>query len=564
MHALEHHFSRVRDDARQHRREGAYGFGVERRAREVPELLQRRGRVPRAAVGAGRRHGVVGVGHVHDMRGDGDLVPAQSVGVAASVRPLVMQLDDGDVGREERDGLEDPRARARMLLDDVELGRRQGGGLEQHRVWHADLADVVQQRAKPDHFDFFVAQAQRSADRDRQDADALGVSRRVRIARVERHRERANRPGVGALRLIFCGRDRRDERVERVGQLVDLETRPARRRQVRRIAGRGHPFQRRRELPDRFGDHPREPEARHESEQRRAAGDERQALHGRSCRGARGTVDRRQRVERGLVHIHQAAERMRLAVERDDSPDWPPGRRRGQRGLESAGRRGRERAGHDLALAHDRGLRPGQRREIVGVPAIQGRRQVERADSHAVQIERHRHDAEHGAVHPRHAVHTIALGAGDDDFAVARPEGRHPSRGRERPVADVGEHDGVGVDARRHFLELPPDRGQPLLANRRIGVRTGLGRVRVHGGLETRAFGQRGNLLAELALPPGLDRREHPLARLEVRRNGLPDLIANAGRHEDEDTDQQQRHRREGDRERLDEQARRPPPVAHG
>ena len=150
------------------------------------------------------------------------------------------------------------------------------------------------------------------------------------------------------------------------------------------------------------------------------------------------------------------------------------------------------------------------------------------------------------------------------DFAVARPDGRQPARGRERPVADVGEHDRVRVDPRRHFLELPADRRQPLLANGRIGVRPGLGRVRVHGGLQARALGQRGHLFAELALTPGLDRREHPLAGLEVGRHRLPDLIANADRHEHEDADQQQRHRREGDRERLDEQARRPPAVRHG
>ena len=177
-------------------------------------------------------------------------------------------------------------------------------GLEQHRVGHADLADVVQQRAQPDHFDFLVAQAQRPADRDRQHADALGMSGRVRVARVERHRERANRAGVGGLRLIFGGGDRRDERVERVGQHVDLEARAGRR-------PAGSPTSR--EAAMRFSDVDSWPigsviirasqKLADEREQRRAAGDERQALDGRSRRGARRFVDRRQRVEAGAVHV---------------------------------------------------------------------------------------------------------------------------------------------------------------------------------------------------------------------------------------------------------------------
>ena len=47
------------------------------------------------------------------------------------------------------------------------------------------------------------------------------------------------------------------------------------------------------------------------------------------------------------------------------------------------------------------------------------------------------------------------------------------------------------------------------------------------------------DLFAQLALPPGLDRREDPLAGLEIRRNRLPHLIAHADHDDDEDGDEQ-------------------------
>ena len=93
-------------------------FGVEPGARKPPQLLERFSRRPRAAVGADARDGVVGIGDVHDVRGNRDLVAAQAMRISASVRPFVVQLDNRQVGDQERHRLQDARARAGMLFDD--------------------------------------------------------------------------------------------------------------------------------------------------------------------------------------------------------------------------------------------------------------------------------------------------------------------------------------------------------------------------------------------------------------------------------------------------------------
>ena len=79
-----------------------------------------------------------------------DVVAAQAVRVAAAVGPLVVQLDDRHVRREERHRPQDARAEHRMLLDDVVLAGGQRPRLAQHLVGDANLADVVQQRAEPE------------------------------------------------------------------------------------------------------------------------------------------------------------------------------------------------------------------------------------------------------------------------------------------------------------------------------------------------------------------------------------------------------------------------------
>ena len=127
--------------------------------------------------------------------------PRRPIGIPAAVRPLVVELDDRDVRREEGHRPQHARAEHRVLLDDVELGRGQRARLPQHVVGDADLADVVQQRAEAHDLDVGGRQVELPADGHRQHADAVRVPGGVRIARVERRRERADRARVRGLRL---------------------------------------------------------------------------------------------------------------------------------------------------------------------------------------------------------------------------------------------------------------------------------------------------------------------------------------------------------------------------
>src|SRR6185436_21069076 len=85
----------------QRRHERADDFGVVLGAGTAPQLAQRvLGRSPRA-IGAGARDRVVRVRDVHDSGKERNVAAAQTVRIPAAVRPLVMQLDDGDVAGEE-------------------------------------------------------------------------------------------------------------------------------------------------------------------------------------------------------------------------------------------------------------------------------------------------------------------------------------------------------------------------------------------------------------------------------------------------------------------------------
>ena len=80
----------------------------------------------------------------------------------------------------------------------------------------------MEQRAQADDFDFVRREIERPRNGHRQDADALGMARRVRIARVERGRQRANRSRVSSLRLFLGVGDRRHQRVEGFCERVEL------------------------------------------------------------------------------------------------------------------------------------------------------------------------------------------------------------------------------------------------------------------------------------------------------------------------------------------------------
>ena len=77
-----------------------------------------------------------------------------------------------------------------VLLDDGVLLRRQLPGLLQDRVRHYDLAHVVKCGAQADHFDFFWRQRQFGGDDTAVLRQSATMIARVRIAALNRLRER--------------------------------------------------------------------------------------------------------------------------------------------------------------------------------------------------------------------------------------------------------------------------------------------------------------------------------------------------------------------------------------
>ena len=90
-------------------------------------------------------------------------VAAEPVRISLSVRPLVVQLDDRNVRLEERHAAQDPRADDGMLLDRFVFFGGQRARLHQDVIADADLADVVEERAEPKHFELRLVQRHRSA-----------------------------------------------------------------------------------------------------------------------------------------------------------------------------------------------------------------------------------------------------------------------------------------------------------------------------------------------------------------------------------------------------------------
>ena len=128
----------------------------------------------------------------------------------------------------------------------------------------------MEQRAEPQDFELLGRQGNHAADRHRQHADALRVARRIRIARVECRRERADRSCVRCFRLGLGGQDRRDEAVEGFGKGVELPARACQRQPMVKIAGSRHELDRLGQLSDRFAQQVREPQAGQQGKDRRA------------------------------------------------------------------------------------------------------------------------------------------------------------------------------------------------------------------------------------------------------------------------------------------------------
>ena len=113
----------------------------------------------RLLVAALARQRVVSVGKRDDLRGEGDILALEAVGVALAVPALVVPaadlkgvFDDRFILIDRQVG-DDLRAQPRVLLDDVELTRRERGGLGQDALGDEELADIVQARGDADGLD---------------------------------------------------------------------------------------------------------------------------------------------------------------------------------------------------------------------------------------------------------------------------------------------------------------------------------------------------------------------------------------------------------------------------
>ena len=123
----------------------------------------------------------------------------QSVRIALAVRPLVVQLDDRQVRRRGRGPSKDPRARHGMLLDRlVLLVGVNGPGLRSTSSLIPILPMSCSSAPRRSVSRSSSVEPHLVPDRDRDRADALGMARGIRVARVERQRQRADGADVRA------------------------------------------------------------------------------------------------------------------------------------------------------------------------------------------------------------------------------------------------------------------------------------------------------------------------------------------------------------------------------
>ena len=94
------------------------------------------------------RHRVVGVADEDDARLDRDLLTREAVRVAAAVPVLVAVADDLADLLQPLDRGEDARAQLGVEPDDLPLLVGERARLGEDRLGHADLADVVEERAE--------------------------------------------------------------------------------------------------------------------------------------------------------------------------------------------------------------------------------------------------------------------------------------------------------------------------------------------------------------------------------------------------------------------------------
>ena len=122
------------------------------------------------------------VGHHQDLRAHEQLLRLQPAGIAGTVEPLVMLVDDlGDRLRQIR-RTHDGVAGLNVRLHEFELESREPTRPAENLGGDADLAHVVQMRRYLEVPDIFRIHLQLVRDSHRQGGDSALVTRRVRIA----------------------------------------------------------------------------------------------------------------------------------------------------------------------------------------------------------------------------------------------------------------------------------------------------------------------------------------------------------------------------------------------
>ena len=263
---FQHLMSDLRRHARQRGRERTDDLRVKLAAGAAPQLSQRVAGGTRGAVRACARHRVVGVGDVHDARraagcrrraGRSDTRGRRDARGAAR-RSECASRETGPTAGSGR-----PRTGCCLMTSNSAgvsgpgLPRMSSGTPILPMSWSSAPRRRTSRSSGGKH--------EPAADGDRQHADAVRVAGGVRVARVERRRERPDGAGVRRFGVRFGLGDRGHQRVEGFGERVELAARSAGPDSRAHVARRRHRGERRGQPADRLGQQSRQ---RHAADQR--------------------------------------------------------------------------------------------------------------------------------------------------------------------------------------------------------------------------------------------------------------------------------------------------------
>jgi hypothetical protein len=180
-------------------------FRVELGAGATPDLADRVLEAGPLAIGAVGGHRVQGVGQGEDPGPDVDLLAEESPGVALAVEALLVAEDDRRRGAEEGDALDHLVADVRVALHLRPFLGSEASRLEQHRVGHADLPDVVEERAAADLLQLRAAEPQPLGDGGGVFHHPLAVVGGLVLPGIERRHQGEKGALVGVLNVLQRG-----------------------------------------------------------------------------------------------------------------------------------------------------------------------------------------------------------------------------------------------------------------------------------------------------------------------------------------------------------------------